>query len=86
MPETELLYEEPPVIAYDMAVEQRVDEKLRDFITKFENNKVTDATGRQFIMKDNIMHYISNVDSEPTLRIYIPSHLRQIILHEYHQI
>ena len=68
---TDLLYDEPPVCTYSIAGEQRVAEKLRYSITKIENNKVTDKTGRQFIMKENIRHYISYVDSEPALRIYI---------------
>ena len=36
------------------------------------------------IIKDNILYYLSNPDDDPTMRLYVPSHLRQDVLLQYH--
>ena len=33
---------------------------------------------------ENILYYISNVDSEPALRLYIPKHLKGAVIRQYH--
>ena len=36
------------------------------------------------MIKDNILYYISQLDDEPTLRLFIPKHLRDRVINQYH--
>ena len=38
---------------------------------------------RRFMLKDDILYYISQVDDEPKLRIFIPKHLKEKIINQY---
>jgi hypothetical protein len=45
-----------------------------------ENKKVQN----KFILIDNIVYYISSPDNEATLRLYIPKHLKEAVVKEFH--
>lgn len=76
----------PNLLVYDMHTEQLIDEGLSKLIKRVQTNSLTAHENRQFVIKDGVLHFISNPDDEPQLRIYVPQHLRQIIVHSYHEI
>ena len=74
----------PTLEDFDMRVEQEKDPELlqlkRDLSQK--NNKT--SLFRRYMIKDGIVYYLSQVDDEPVLRLYIPKHLRENIIKQYH--
>ena len=36
------------------------------------------------IIIDNILYYLSDPDNDPILRLYVPKHLRNAVVKEYH--
>ena len=38
----------------------------------------------KYIILDNILHYLSKSDSDPIIRLYIPSHMKQLVIEQYH--
>lgn len=39
---------------------------------------------KKFIIVENILYYLSNPDEEPSLRLYVPTHLRALVIQDYH--
>ena len=74
----------PTLEDFDMKTEQEKDPDLvqlkRDLIQKNNNTPLF----RRYMIKDEIVYYISQVDDEPVLRLYIPQHLRSEIIKQYH--
>lgn len=70
----------------DMAIEQPKDEVLMELKIGMQNDKVPKAVQRQHILVDNIMYYISDVDTDPILRLYVPVHLRDMVIRQYHDL
>lgn len=39
---------------------------------------------RNYIVIDHVLYYITDPDNEPVLRLYIPEHLRERVVKQYH--
>ena len=39
---------------------------------------------KNYIVTDEVLYYISNLNDEPTLRLYVPEHLRDRVVKQYH--
>ena len=49
-----------------------------------QNDKAPTAVQKRHLMTDDILYYISNMDADPILRLYIPEHLRNVVIRQYH--
>ena len=49
------------------------------------HGKENKTVQHQCILIDNIVYYISSPDNEATLRLYIPKHLKEAVVKEYHE-
>ena len=68
----------------DMVAEQAKDSTLIELKIGLQNDRVPKAVQKRHIIMENILYYISNVDSEPALRLYIPEHLKGAVIRQYH--
>ena len=49
-----------------------------------ENDKLSPSLQKKHMIMDNILNYISNVDSDPVLRLYNSEQLREAVIEQYH--
>ena len=70
----------------DMAVEQAKDEILMELKIGMQNDEVPKAVQRKHILVENIMFYISDADTDPKLRFYVPVHLRDMVIRQSHDL
>lgn len=67
---------------FDTTVEQ--DKEITEIKDQLLHGKENKNVQNKFILIDNIVYYISNPDNEATLRLYIPKHLKEAVVKEYH--
>ena len=63
-----------------MKYEQSLDKELSDIILRLQTGKVTKSVDSRYMLIDDILYYISNADSEPVLRLYVPLQLREEVI------
>ena len=76
--------ERPTLEGFDMIKEQDKDPEIVRIKQQLELGTADKTTYARFMTADNLLYYISQVDDEPTVRLYIPPHLQQQIIVEYH--
>lgn len=54
----------------NMGVEQSKDATLVELKIGIQNEKVPKAVQKRHVIIDDILYYISNIDSDPILRLY----------------
>ncbi|CAC5412398.1 unnamed protein product [Mytilus coruscus] len=69
---------------FDMSIEQVKDKTLRELKEQLVSDKVPEAVQNKYIIIDDILYYISNIDNDPIIRLYIPSHIKQAVVEQYH--
>ena len=67
-----------------MATEQSKDAIIAELKTGLQYDKLPQSVQKRHIVMDNILFYISNADSDPVLRLYIPEQLRDSVIKQYH--
>ena len=70
----------------DIMVEQSKDNALMEVKIGLQNDKVSKTVQKKHIIIDDILYYISDVDSNPTLRLYVPQHLQGHVIDQYHDL
>lgn len=68
----------------NMIQEQEKDEVLMQIKVGLKTDKLSPSLANKYVVHENILYYISNADSDPVLRLYIPSHLKQSVITQYH--
>ena len=68
----------------DMVTEQAKDPLLMEVKEGLQNDRVPDSVKKKHIVTDDILYYISNLDADPTLQLYVPTHLRNTVKTAYH--
>ena len=76
-------FEMPTLANFDMVREQD-DKEIRELKKGPKKEKATKAEKKKFIILDEVVYYISHPDEDPTVRLYIPTHLRPRVLVQYH--
>ena len=66
--------------------EQSKDQTLMDIKFGLENGKLPKSLKKKHVIIDNILYFISDVYFDPILRLYIPEHLRDAVIRQYHDI
>ena len=67
----------------DMVIEQAKDDTLVELKVGLQNEKVPTAVQKRHLIIDNTLYYISNMDADPILRLYISEHLRVVVIRQY---
>lgn len=68
----------------DMATEQSKDAIVAELKIGLQYDKLPLSVQKRHIVMDNILYYISNADSDPVLRLYIPEQSRDSVIKQYH--
>ena len=68
----------------DIIAEQEKDELLMEIKIGLQNDKISPSIAKRYLLSENILYYISNVESDPILRLYIPIQLRPEVILQYH--
>ena len=68
----------------NMVEEQEKDKALLRIKNSLRNESLTPSVAKKYIVLDNLLYYISKTDTDPILRLYIPEHLKEDIMIEYH--
>ena len=69
---------------FDLTVDQSKDKELVQLKENLQTEKASQATTSKYIILDNILYYLSKCDSDPAIRLYIPSHLKKLVIEQYH--
>ena len=64
--------------------EQEKDDVILKLRQDLKKEKLSPAVARKYILLDNILHFISKVDTDPILRLCILKQLQSDIISEYH--
>ncbi|MCG8049023.1 MAG: reverse transcriptase domain-containing protein, partial [Candidatus Thiodiazotropha endolucinida] len=70
----------------DIVIEQSKDDDLMTVKLSLQNDKASKTVQQKHIIIDNVLYYISDVDSNPTLRLYVPKHLKEHVIDQYHDL
>ena len=66
-----------------MIIEQTRDDNISDIRSMFLNGKETKDVQKHHLLVDNFVYYLSNVDDDRCLRLFIPKHLRIFVVKQY---
>ena len=67
----------------DMAHEQSKDLTILQLIDNLKQGK-DDKEMQKFLLIENILYFITKPDTEAQLRLYVPEHLRKLVIKQYH--
>lgn len=67
-----------------MADEQNKDPEIVEFINALVHGSPSKTVRKRYIVQNNLLYYISDVEENPTLRLCVPTHLRRAIVRQYH--
>lgn len=68
----------------NMIQEQDKDPQIVDLKTRIQQSKLTKPEQYKFIVMHDLVYYVSHMEEDPILRLYIPPHLREQITKQYH--
>ena len=69
---------------FDMLIEQSKDDELMSLKSKIDSGDLGKDKQRHYLVVENLVYYISNIDDDPYLRLYVPKHLRGLVVKQYH--
>ena len=64
--------------------EQAKDPEIVRIINLLKQGQAKKALSDKHLIIDNLLYYLSNADSDPTLRLYVPAHYRSQVVQQYH--
>jgi hypothetical protein len=68
----------------NMQIEQEKDPHISEIKTRLRLGKQNKHEDDKYLIVEGILYYISNLDEEPTLRLFVPSHLTDLVIKQYH--
>ena len=71
-------------IGFDMKVEQSKDDDLLEIRSMILNGKENKDVQKHYLLVDGLVYFISNVNDDPNLRIYVPKYIRSYVVTQYH--
>ena len=69
---------------FDTKTEQSKDGRVLEIKKLLEQGNAPRSVDHKFVILDEILYYISNENDTPALRTYIPNHLRNVVIKQYH--
>ena len=79
-----LTKEELKVNGFDIVKEQEKDKVLLDLKIRLQKGDISSADYSRHVVLDDILYYVTNVNDNPTLRTYIPYHIKNALIKQYH--
>ena len=67
-----------------MKVEQRKDDDISEIRSMILSGLESKDVEKHYLLVDGLVSFISNVDNDPRLRLFIPKHIRSFVLTQYH--
>ena len=80
------LIDKPDSLGLDMIVEQAKDPEICLIKSKLDSDQTSNSLLKKYIILDQVLYYISKVDEDPVIRLYVPSHLTEKVMAETHNI
>ena len=77
-------YDRPTIRDFDMAIEQKTDEELSRLRKRLDTGKASKSEQMKHMIDQDIVYYISQPEDDPIIRLYVPEHLRQLVLEQFH--
>ena len=74
----------PKLDTFNTQKEQEKDDEIMKIKTKLSQGLCDKQISRKYLLHDDILYYISQVDDNPNLRLVVPQHLKQTVLQQYH--
>ncbi len=68
----------------DMVAEQSKDDELLELRTILVHGEPSKDVQRRHIVIDNVLYYMTDPDNDPVIRLYVPRHLRALVIEQYH--
>ena len=79
-----LTKEELKVNGFNIVKEQEKDKVLLDLKIRLQKGDASSADYSRHVVLDDILYYVTNVNDNPTLRTYIPYHIKNALIKQYH--
>ena len=71
-------------VGLDIKLEQTRDEEISEIRSMITSGKESKDVQRHYLLVDNLVYYISNVNDDPCLRLFVPKHLRSSVILQCH--
>ena len=71
-------------VGFNMKIEQTRDDDISDIKSMILNGNESKDVQKHYLLVDDLVYYLSNVDDDPCLRLFIPKHLRILVVKQYH--
>ena len=68
----------------DMVCEQNKDAEILELKTILKHWEPSPTVKRKYIIENDVLYYLSDPDDNPTMRLFVPQHLREMVLKQYH--
>ena len=68
----------------DMISEQNKDDELLELKTILVHGEPSKEVQRRYLVVDNVVYYLTDPDGDTVLRLYVPKHLRALVVKQYH--
>ena len=68
----------------DMIAEQNRDDELLELKMILKHGEPSKDIQRKHLVVDDVLYYLTDPDNEPILRLYVPQHLRALVVKQYH--
>ena len=75
---------EVPALPYEMRTEQSKDATIREIIKQLKSPKVSKSLDKHYIIQNEVLYYISDDLGELKIRLVVPSHLRDLVVKQFH--
>ena len=69
---------------FDMKVEQIKDDDISEIRSMILSGQESKDVQKHYLLVDGLVCFISNVDDDPCLRLFIPKHIRSFVVTQYH--
>ena len=69
---------------FDMKVEQNKDDDISETRSMILSGQESKDVQKHYLLVDGLVYFISNVDDDPRLRLFIPKHIRSFVVTQYH--
>ena len=69
---------------FDMIVGHTRDDDISEIRTMIMNGTESKDVQKHYLLVDDLVYYLSNVNDDPCLRLSIPKHLRNFVVTQYH--
>ena len=66
-----------------MKCEKTRDDHISEIVSMILNGK---DVQKHYLLVDDLVYYLSNVNNDPCLRWFIPKHLRKFVVTQFHEL